>query len=158
MTNVQQFLEENNIEYILHKHPAVFTCEEAEKHCGNIPGLPCKNLVLKDGKKNFFMVILPAVKRLDFKKIAQTVEAKKVSFASAEALDQLLGLEVGSVSPFGLLNDQGKKVRLFIDEEVVKAKIVSFHPNVNTATLELRNKDFFKFLEAIKCKPQIICF
>lgn len=31
MSNVEQYLEDNQIKYVLHEHPAVYTCEEAEQ-------------------------------------------------------------------------------------------------------------------------------
>ena len=43
-----EWLDQYQIKYKLHSHPAVFTIEEARKHCGHIPGLHCKNLFLKD--------------------------------------------------------------------------------------------------------------
>jgi Ala-tRNA(Pro) deacylase len=149
MTPVEQFLTENGIEYTLHEHPAVFTCEDAERECANVPGIAGKNLFLK-GKKTgtFFLVILPATKRADLKKIAETV-GEKISFASPEALMEKLGLEPGSVSPFGLLNDTNKKVQLYIDGDILASSIVNFHPNKNTASLELSQIMFQKFLETV---------
>jgi len=35
MVNVEEFLKTNGVGYVLHNHPAVFTCEEAEKYCGD---------------------------------------------------------------------------------------------------------------------------
>ena len=57
-----------------------------------------------------------------------------------------LGLEVGAVSPFGLLNDSRKEVRVVIDQDLKNAEGVNFHPNVNTATVGLSFSDFQKFL------------
>jgi len=65
MTNVEQYLKADKIEYVLHEHPAVDTCEKAEKHCNNIPGLTCKNLLLRDKKKRqYFLLIISAKKKL----------------------------------------------------------------------------------------------
>lgn len=157
MTHVEDFLKSKGIEFILHEHPAVYTCEEAEKYCGDIPGLACKSLFLK-GKKSgrYFLVILPAEKRADLKKIGETVGDKQITFASPEALLEKLGLEPGSVSPFGLLNDKNHEVEIYIDQKVYDAKIVSFHPNRNTASLELSGAMFCKFLQAIENKTQVI--
>ncbi len=69
MTDVEQYLQAHQIKYILHEHPAVFTCEEAAKYCDNVPGLPCKNLLLRDKKKrHYFLLILPAKKRADMQR------------------------------------------------------------------------------------------
>jgi Ala-tRNA(Pro) deacylase len=149
MQKVLDFLDEQQIPFVLHEHPAVFTCEEAEQHCGDIPGLPCKNLFLRDKrKKRYLLAVLPAEKRMNLKHFGEFV-GDKMGFASAEDLMEKLGLEVGAVTPFGLLNDEGEKVELFVDKEVYDAEIVSFHPNVNTATLELPHESFVKFLEVL---------
>jgi Ala-tRNA(Pro) deacylase len=98
MTNVEDFLKSKGIEYILHEHPAVYTCEEAEKYCGDIPGLACKNLLLK-GKKSgrYFLVILPAEKRADLKKIGETVGDQKINFYSPEDILEKIVIEQGAV-------------------------------------------------------------
>jgi Ala-tRNA(Pro) deacylase len=57
-----------------------------------------------------------------------------------------LGLEPGSVSPFGLIHDKGHEVRVVVDVELRSAAGVNFHPNVNTSTLGLSFADFEGFL------------
>ena len=49
---LKNWLEKNNIHYVLHTHPAVFTVPEAEIHCGHIPGTHIKNLFLRNKKTN----------------------------------------------------------------------------------------------------------
>lgn len=158
MISVEKFLESHNIEYIVHEHPAVFTCEEAEKHCADIPGIACKNLFLKSKKRDrFLLLILPADKKVDIKKFAEIVGLKnKMSFAHEDELKEKLHVEPGSVSVFCILNDSDNAVELYIDKDVYDADIVSFHPNVNTATLELNKDMFHRFLDVIKTKVEII--
>ncbi len=61
-----------------------------------------------------------------------------------------MGLEPGSVSPFGLLNNEEADVELYVDQEVMNADIVNFHPNRNEATLELTQDMFKKYTESIR--------
>lgn len=97
--NIERFLRSNGIDFVLHEHPAVYTCEEAEKYCGDIPGLSCKNLFLRNKKHDrYFLVILPATKKADLKKLSEAA-GEKLTFASPEELKDKLGLEPGSVSP-----------------------------------------------------------
>ena len=98
----------------------------------------------------------PAKKQTDLKKFAELVDEKKVSFASSESLKEKLGLEPGSVSPFGLFNDIERSVEVYIDSEVYNAKTVSFHPNVNTATLELSKNMFHRFLQTIGHDVEVV--
>jgi len=143
---VFDFLKQNEIEYKLHEHHAVFTCEEAEEHCGHIPGIHSKNLFLKSRKPDkYYLVILPEYKRLDLKKM-EDILGVKLSFAAEKYLISILGLKQGSVSPFGLINDTEKITSLYIDEDVLNSDIISYHPNVNTATLELTQDNFRKYL------------
>jgi Ala-tRNA(Pro) deacylase len=60
---------------------------------------------------------------------------------------KFLGVEPGSVSPFGLINNTGKHVHLFIDEKLNESDRLAFHPNVNTASIVVSKSDFLKFLE-----------
>lgn len=157
MQDVEQFLQSKGIQYTLHEHPAVFTCEDAEIHCKNVPGLACKNLVLKDKKSGrYFLLILPAAKRMDLKKFSEMVGQKNITFASADVLREKLGVDPGSVSPFGLLNDTEKEMEVYVDSEVYNAEIVGFHPNRNTATLELSREMFWKFLELLGQKKSVV--
>jgi len=157
MTSIEDFLKSKNIAFITHEHPAVFTCEEADEHCKNIPGIPGKNLVLK-GKKSgrYFLVVLPAAKRADLKKISEIVKDKHITFAGPEILLKYLNVTPGSVSPFGLIYDENHEMEVYIDKEIYDAKTVNFHPNRNTASLELSNEMFHKFLEKIENKIEII--
>lgn len=156
MQPVEAFLQQYGIEYARHEHPAVFTCEEADEHCAHIPGLSCKNLFLKDKKgRRYFLLIMPAAKRTDLKAFGDLVGGR-VNFASAEMLQEKLGVLPGSVSPFALLNDTATSVEIFCDQEVWNASIVGFHPNDNTATLELTQPMFRKFFEALGRSPMLI--
>lgn len=157
MIDVESYLQSHGITYIKHEHPAVFTCEEAEEHCADIPGLPCKNILLKNKKGTVYaLVLLPAKKQVDLKHICEVLDQKKMSFASAERLKQKLGLDPGSVSPFGLLNNTEHDVAALVDKEVYDAETVSFHPNRNTATLELGRDMFHRFLESIENDVKIV--
>ncbi len=157
MQNPEQFLQDNKIDYILHEHPAVYTCEEAEKYCSDIPGLATKNLFLKNQKKNrYFLIVLAASKRADLKKIAEIVDEKKLSFTNPDELQEKLGLKPGTVSPFGLINDDKQAVEVYIDKNVYDAEIVNFHPNYNTASLELTGAMWHKYLDQIEHDIKII--
>ncbi|MBN1385501.1 prolyl-tRNA synthetase associated domain-containing protein [Candidatus Woesearchaeota archaeon] len=158
-SEVKRFLEENHIVYRLHTHPAVFTVEEAEKHCSHIPGLACKNLFLKDKiSGRFFLVIMAADKKIDLRWFSGIIGSKHIRFGDDRELMDLLGLTKGSVSPFGLLNDKEGKVIVYIDHDVWDADIVSFHPNINTESLELSREMFHRFMDLLEQKKEVISF
>lgn len=146
------------VSYVVHTHPPVFTCEEAATHCAHIPGIASKNLFLKDDAGRFFLVILPDGKRLDMKGFRARIGAKALRFCSDDELREVLGLTPGSVSPFGLLNDTGRRAIVHIDAEVWSSPIVTFHPNINTETLEMTQEMFRRFLTAVGVTPTVSAF
>jgi Ala-tRNA(Pro) deacylase len=152
---VEEFLKSNSIDYVLHEHAPVFTAEEVEKL--NIPGLAAKNLFLRDQKSTrILLVILPAAKKTDLKKLGKLTGAGKLSFVNAETLYSKLGVEPGAVSPFGLLNNKESDVEVFIDREITSASIVQFHPNHNNATLQLTSEMFTRYLSLIRNKITVM--
>jgi Ala-tRNA(Pro) deacylase len=78
----------------------------------------------------------------------RSVGDDRLSFASPERLMRYLGVTPGSVSPFGLINDRGRVVRVIVDHDLRAAPRLIFHPNDNTASLSIRSADFVRFLEA----------
>lgn len=148
MNDIYAVLQQLQIPYITHDHPAVFTCEEAAPYYDNIPGGKCKNLFLRNRKGDkHFLVILEHTKRADLKKLSELLGEPKLSFASDDRLMRYLGVTPGSVTPFGLINDARHEVVVVIDKELWAHDRVSFHPNVNTATLEIARADMERFLE-----------
>jgi len=69
-------------------------------------------------------------------------------------LKQELNLSPGSVSIFGMIN--AKNTILIVDKDVWDAKSVGFHPNINTATLELSHKSLENFYNSLNLKKEII--
>jgi len=144
---VYEILRKLDISYIRHEHPPVFTVEEALRHWQGIKGAHCKNLFLRNKKGNHhYLVIIEHKKRAELKKLEDELGEDRLSFASEDRLRRYLGLEPGSVSPFGLINDSKKEVKVIIDQDLKSWGRINFHPNINTATVEMAYSDFEKFL------------
>ncbi len=152
--NLLSHLDKLGIKYKVHKHSAVFTVEESNKIIKGLPGLHTKNLFLKDDSGKFYLVCMEAQERLNIKVLTKNLLINKLRFASEEELKSELNLTPGSVSIFGMI--YAKNVQLLLDEKVWEASIVNFHPNINTATLELDQENFKKFYNSLKCKKVIM--
>lgn len=151
MKDLYNKLKEFDIRYKQYDHPAVYTCEEADKLCAHIEGGKSKNLFLRNEKGNkHYLIILESTKRIDLKKLSQQLEEKSLSFASDKRLIKYLGLTPGSVSPFGLINDTKHEVIVMVDNDLLNYEKLQYHPNINTATLVIAKDDFLKFLNAMK--------
>lgn len=138
-----------SITYERYDHPPAATVDEAVKHWAGIEATHCKNLFLRNQKGNrHYLVIVEHTKRADLRRIADQIGDGKLSFGSPERLMTYLGVEPGSVSPFGLIHDREHHVRVFLDRDLKAASRISFHPNINTVTLTLAYSDFERFLNA----------
>ena len=146
---VVERLRDLGIAFERHEHPPVATVEQAVEHWAGIDAAHCKNLFLRNQKGNrHYLVIIAHTKRADLRAVASQIGDGKLSFASPERLMTYLGVAPGSVSPAGLINDREHHVRVFLDRELKTAARISFHPNVNTATLTVGFADFQHFLDA----------
>jgi Ala-tRNA(Pro) deacylase len=144
---VYTVLGQLGLSYERHEHPAVFTVEQALEHWSGIDATHCKNLFLRNKKGDrHYLVVAEHSTPIDIGALAARVGDNRLSFASAERLAARLGLTPGAVSPFGLINDREKTVRVVLDERLRAATRVGFHPNVNTATVVLAFADFERFL------------
>lgn len=144
---VFKILDELDINYSLTNHPPVPTVQEAKKYWADIESAHCKNLFFRNHKGNkHYLVLIDYRQKLVIKDLEQRLKQGKISFASDKRLSKYLGLKAGSVSPFGLINDEEKHVHVFIDQNLKAVDRISFHPNDNTATLVISNQDFEKFL------------
>ena len=145
---VYDTLKDLGVEYVKYEHPPVFTVEQALKHYKDIPGAHCKSLFLrnKKGKKHYLLVLKFAI-TVDLKTMAEKLGEDSLSFASEKRLMKYLGVEAGSVSPFGLINDTGNEVQVVLEKSLQKEKRINFHPNINSVTLGIDYNDFEKFLD-----------
>lgn len=148
MNDIYKILEELGIRYDKIEHEPVYTVEEADKVSEQIKGAQCKNLFLRNQKgKKHYLVIAEAHESVRMAELGKKI-GERLSFASPDRLIKYLGLEPGSVSVFGLINDKEVEVDVFVSNTLLNYKNVSFHPNVNTATLVIRTEDMKKFLDS----------
>lgn len=143
-----KILEDLDIKFEYHEHPPAPTIEVAMKYWKNIDSTHCKNLFFRNHKGDrHYLVILRYSEKLAIRDLEQRLKQGKLTLGSDRRLMQYLGLTPGSVSPFGLINDKEKHVHLFLDNSLKTAKKLSFHPNINIASLIIGYDDFMKFLE-----------
>ncbi|MBF4691799.1 prolyl-tRNA synthetase associated domain-containing protein [Fusibacter ferrireducens] len=146
---VYDTLDALHIHYKVYEHPPVYTVDDVDKLSLEFEGTGCKNLFLKDNKgKKHFLVVLEDHKRVDLNLLSKNHDLGRIGFASENRLMKYLGLLPGSVSPFGIINDTNAEVIVIVDKALLSEELLTFHPNINTATVELKTTDFVKFLES----------
>ena len=144
--------------HIVEHEPApALTTEQADRFIEGIEGVRTKTMFLTNKKKrNFYLVIMDDAKRLDMDIFKEIVEEKQIKMASAETLNDKMMLSPGVVSPFGLLNNKDKDIRVYVDQEIVSEERMSFHPNTNEKTIFVNTEDLFTFLKEIGYEPHVI--
>ena len=144
---VYDFLTSRGIEYEVTEHGAVFNMEEMSHVKLPHQEADAKNLFVRDDKKrNYYLITVRGDKRVDLKKFREEHGTRPLSFASENDLMNLLGLIPGAVTPLGILNDSEKKVKFFLDEELVNDGLIGVHPNDNTATVWLKAEDLVRLI------------
>lgn len=149
-------LAELGIETETRRHRPVFTVEESRGLRGEMPGAHFKSLFLKDKKGALWLVVALEDRRLDLKALAGLIGAARLSFASPERLDAHLGVAPGSVTPFALVNDRARIVKLVFDAAALDAERAHFHPLSNDATTAIAPADLLRFAEATGHPPALV--
>ena len=150
------FLDQLEIPYSTVSHPPLFTVEQSRELRGKIPGGHTKNLFLRDKRGAYYLIVADEEATIDLKGLHRRMGASgRFSFGSAGALQELLGVEPGSVTPFGAINDVSGKVTVVLDAPMLAHELLNYHPLVNTMTTSIRREGLIRFLEACRHLPRI---
>lgn len=137
----------------------VFTVEQALPHLENTEGKFAKNLFLKDKKKRLYLFCAPHDADIKLNDLAKLVGATGgLRFADASILEEKLGIQEGSVSVFGIINDTENEVKLVLDQRLLDETYtkLGFHPMVNSATTSISPCDLKTFINKTNHEPLIV--
>ena len=144
---VYEFLQAQGVTYEVTGHKAVYNMDELAEVELPYPEADAKNLFVRDDKKSsYYLITVRGSKRVDLQEIRKAYGTRRLSFASAEDLERLLGLFPGSVTPLGLLNNVEKNVKLFLDSDFGEDDLIGVHPNENTAIVWLKAGDLVRLI------------
>lgn len=144
---VLSYLNERGIKHSWYTHDEAPTIEIARTQWRNDGSKHCKNLFFRNHKGNrHYLVVLDCEQDLDIHDLEKRLHQGKLSFASPQRMERYLGLQPGSVSPFGLINDLDNHVHLFLDANLKNYQSLSFHPNDNHATVVISQSEFMRYL------------
>ena len=138
------------------EHEAVFTVEQSSKLERTLPGGHTKNLFLKDKKGALFLVVALGSARIDLKTLHKQLGSDRLSFGKPELLMEVLGVAPGSVTPFALINDTGRRVTVVLDQDMMRHERLNYHPLENTATTNIAREDFVAFIRACGHEPRVL--
>ncbi len=136
------FLDKLGIAYWRIDHDAAMTMEVCRDIDEVLQATICKNLFLCNRQEtDFYLLLMPGDKKFKTKDLSKALGVSRLSFANEAYMEQFLDITPGSVSVMGLINDTAKKVRLVIDEDVLKGAEIGCHPCINTSSIKFATKD-----------------
>ena len=154
---VAKKLQDLGITYDVVEHPPAFTTEQADSYIEGLEGVRTKTMFLTNKKKTqFYLLIMDDQKPLDMDDFKEQVGANRIRMASIESLAEKMQLPAGTVSPFGLLNNEDKDILVYFDQDIVSEEIMTFHPNTNEKTIFIKTQDLFRFLESVDFNYEIL--
>lgn len=145
------------LRYERHVHAPVFTCDEAEAAVPASDAVQTKNLFLRDKRgRRHLLLVTTCAKAVDVKRFADTAGADHLSFGSPDRLMRHLGVEPGSVTVYGLINDASHAVELYVDRDVWSTPLWRCHPLVNSETIVMERGGIERFLQHTGHAPRVV--
>ena len=147
-TDLFRYLDALDIVHNTTQHEATFTVEEGRHLKASMPGGHSKNLFMQDRDGVIVLISAWVDSQLKLNQLHKLIGTRRLSFASAELMQEMLGIAPGAVTAFALLNDRDGRVRFIADKALMGFEMVNFHPLVNTATTAISAADLRRFVAA----------
>ncbi len=155
---VYDLLDSLQVYYQRMDHEPAMTMEICAAIDESLGAAICKNLLLCNRQQTvFYLLMMPGEKNFRTSVLSKEIGSSRLSFATAEHMQQLLDITPGSLSVMGLMNDKENRVELLIDGDVLKGDYFGCHPCINTASLKIAIRDLQEIiLPALGHSPRIV--
>ena len=155
---VYDLLDSLGISYQRIDHEPAMTMEACAAVDAVLDATICKNLLLCNRQEtDFYLLMMPGDKHFKTKDLSAQIGSSRLSFADSCYMEQFLDVTPGSVSVMGLMNDRDNRVKLLMDEDILKGEYIGFHPCINTSSLRLRTCDLMeKIIPAMGHAPVFV--
>jgi len=148
MTPAVNQAKKAKVPYVLHEYehdPAAESFgEEVVQKLGVAPERGFKTLVIALGEKTLAVAVVPVLKKLDLKKVAQAFGVKKTEMADPKVAERVTGYVVGGISPLG----QKKRLPTVIDDSAQASETIFVSAGRRGLTLELAPDDLASLTQA----------
>ena len=156
--NTYALLQQLGIPFTRVDHDEAHTMEDCAAISAVLGVNICKNLVLTPRNRSaFYLLALPGDKQFLTKDFSKQIGSSRLSFATAEDMQELLGVQPGSASILSLMNDPSHRVTLAMDRQVVETEHFGCHPCRNTSSVKLKTADVLEvFLKHTGHAPIVV--
>jgi len=136
---IKNYLTKNKLKFEILKHKTVFTAYDLAQTTKTKLSEIGKTLFIK-ADKAYYLVILPANRRLNIPKLKKLLKAKKISIARENEMKTKLKIKPGAITPFGSLY----KIGVVLDKSLSRVSHGLFGAGSFTESLRLKIKDYLK--------------
>lgn len=143
-------IRETGIPFERVDNDSISTMEECAE-VGEVLGTEiCKSiLACTRNKSDYYLIIMPGDKRFVTKLVSHAIGSSRLSFASPEDMEELLGTTPGNASPLSVVNDKDGRVKLVMDSELAGGELIACNTGANTTHIRFRTADLLdKYLPA----------
>ncbi len=137
---ILNYLEKNKVKFEKIAHKTVYTAYDLAQTMEEELNKIAKTLIIKT-EKGYSLLVLPASRLADLKKLKKALKAKKIEIAKEKVMKDFFKIKPGTITPFASLH---KKVPLYIDKALLKTKEILVNAGSYTDSLRLKVKDFLK--------------
>lgn len=142
-----KFLNENNIPFSRVENDEAVTMEDCIEIDKALGMKTVKTLFLCNRQKtNFYLFVTAGDKPFVTKDFSHALGISRVSFASAEMLDEIIGTKVGATTIFGVLRREAEDVRVVFDKAVCDDEWYGCSDGTTTGYMKLRTDDILNKL------------
>ncbi len=149
LRKLRDFLDKNNVEYEIIKHPETYTAQETAE-VAHISGTHIAKTVIVKIDDDMAMAVLPANQKVILQELREITGADHVQFAAEEEFEDMFpGCELGAMPPFG--NFYGMEV--FVAPSLSKDNEIIFNGGTHRDLVKMSYQDFERLVE-----PQVLSF
>ncbi len=146
---LKDFLEKNQVQYSVIRHPTAFTAQEVAASA-HISGTRIAKTVIVSIDGDMAMAVLPANQKVILQDLREITGADDVKFASEEEFSHLFpGCETGAMPPFG--NLYGMEV--YVSPSLTRQEEIVFNAGTHRELIRMSYKDFEHLVQ-----PQVMSF
>lgn len=139
---IKALLESHGVDFEVMDHEPVYTSDEAASVRGTPLREGAKAMVMRADKRPV-LVVLAADRRIDNKKFKKQYKVKDLRMASPEEVEELTGLKVGSIPPFGKILG----LPTYVDRSLLENQRISFNAGMHTRSVVMLLRDYLETAE-----------
>lgn len=141
---IQQFLQDNHVDFIHLEHEPTPTSLDAARVRGTKIEEGAKSIILKLEDGSNALLVLPGNLKINSKKVREYLNSK-ISFEDPLVILEKYGIVVGGVPPFANLISEN--LIFLIDKKVYLNEYVSFNCGLRTESIRMNAIDYKKVTE-----------